>query len=369
MTQENNNDIKTDEKEDIIPTIDFDFSDVEESSILEDDQGSAGNNDKGGDDKPKGSEDGETEEITTEDEDSSSKEGQEKSTESSDYSPQEIEAAKTAFQIYVDQGLFEKPEDEELEVTPDVVAEKLVESANQRAQAFLDQGVQRLPDWAQRLLRLSYAKGNQITPDEVEELFELVKPTTYQESDLDDAEKAKAYLEDYHSKRGYPKNTVTEIIESLEADGKLVDQAKVFLKSDETQRLKKADEKVEAAEEQRKGYLESKEKFDEGFSTALEDTNWKREKKQQIVQEFYTGQFKQKFDKILREHPNALIQLVDIFSYFKDGKFDLEAYKKEAFSPSVAKVKNNMGKYFNSSKLKADHTQKSTEDEILGFAD
>lgn len=333
--------------EELIPTIDFDFTEEEAPEGIEFE------NTKGEDAEPQKDE---TDDPPKDDDSPKASEEEEKEEEESeeDYTEQQLAAATSAYEIYKDQGLvpeLSEAEQKDLKVTPEFVHDQMVKQARDEAQGFLDSRVDALPEWGQKLLRLANAKGKDVTMEEAQELFQLVQPSTYAETDFTDIEKSKAYLKDYHEKAGYPEETIQEIIDSLETKGKVNEQALAFWKTQESNRSDKADEIVTEAENWQKGNLESKEKFDNSFTTALKDTGWKATKQRAVLKEFYSGAFKTKFQKILQEHPEALISLVDYISHLKDGKIDHEAYQKQALTPSVTKVKDNMGKYFKSGQL------------------
>lgn len=293
------------------------------------------------DDKPIEEPEAEVEVVASEPEPQKEPEKQEEPTDGS--TPKGEPHLVAAYQYYVDQGIFEKA-DEGTEVTIDMIEENLSKAMEKKAEESLDAFIDPLPEFGKALIQLALEKRNALTIDDIQSIIKEVDPVTLSVDDMQDENKAVAYMVDKYKKDGIAEEDAEDMANVLKDKGTIAQTASKFLAKELEEKNKKFKNVAEQAKERRVKEKEKQVEFQKSFSQALEGTGWRKDQKEKIVDSFMSKEFSSKLSAALYQDPNALIQLIDFMSYYdqEKKKFNMEAYKKEAFSPSVTKVVKNV---------------------------
>lgn len=222
----------------------------------------------------------------------------------------------TVYETLADFVPFEdKPE----EVTEDWVREQLSEKLPQKL--FMQYADSR-PSALQELL----VYGSSLTEeDAVEKLSEYfnkyIKPTEVVE--INDVTTAREFLQNSKEFKEFIEDDEDReaLLDRWEDADKIVSEAKKYQeKLDRKKEASKERVKQEAqqAENQR---LTERKKFNDGIKSELESSSWDQNMKQRTVNALNPTFIKQVNDDI-KQSPLAVVQLANIYSYFKGGNFN-----------------------------------------------
>lgn len=249
--------------------------------------------------------------------------------------------AQAIFDIYRDEGFITT---EEFDGTFEGLKKTLVEETRNLEDAVFQSVVGAAPDFAKPLVELVLAKGNDLSQDELLEVFNAVQQPEFTEDNLP----SEQFLQKYYTEElGWEADEVEDRIERLKDSEKLEKEAKNLFKKWSSGRQQMVQDKLEQTRAEKEQARIQQEQFTNSLNSILQES-YQRPKAQKLYNEFYSGSFKNKMEHVLT-NPKAIHQLIDFLSYYDGEKFNMDTYKEEAFSPSTGKVKKKVESYWASS--------------------
>lgn len=200
--------------------------------------------------------------------------------------------------------------------------------------------IQSTPELGRKLIDYVFTKGDSLSKDDLTTFV-----TTYLEDisstdiDINSEDKAREVLSAQYKKQGFKDNVVEVILDTLEDDGDLINEAKKFIDN----KPSKSDELLNQTKEEKQAALEAQQTFINSINSEFEDLKWNKNKVAQVRTNLFNGTA----SKILSEaskHPKALIQLADIATYWdeKTKSFDLEKYSEKSSSKQAKSLKDKI---------------------------
>jgi len=250
-----------------------------------------------------------------------------------------------AYQLYKDKGIIQG-EYEDFDGTPESLQEIMLKEDERKYGEVYDYIVGNSPDFAKNLVELILNKGADTTKEEVQELFQMTQPSEISAEDLESEEGAVGYLKKhYMTKYGDSEEEAEERIDLLKDRDKLNKEAKTIWSEEQNVKQQLAQAKIEKAKET-KAQKEARQKaFEENFVNSIREQEWRDDLKQQVAQEFYSGNFKKRMDHIFN-NPKALSQLVNFMRYYDGNRFNMSEFEKSIASKVNKKRKDNIQNYW-----------------------
>ena len=137
---------------------------------------------------------------------------------------------------------------------------------------------------------------------------------------------------------------IDEEIEELKYKDKLTKAAERAHKIEQKLNKTSLVDKVEQVKAQQANEMKDAQEFVAKFQQTINELPWQAETKAAIQEEFQTGKFKQKL-KTIFQSPKDLADLVAFVQHYGSNGFNLTAYQKAAFSPTVKKVRDTYKNY------------------------
>jgi len=243
--------------------------------------------------------------------------------------------AIAAFETFKKLGVVE---DEDFDGTFDSIQTALENREAKRSQEVAQSFVEQAPEVLRNLLKYAFAEydaTNSVDIKKMQEMFDAFKEDMGQEV-ISDEEDARTYLEKLYSERGMKKAAVNAQLDALEDDGELLTEAK---KEVEKNSAKKQEQLLEKQRSEREKVQREQEQFMGSIEKQIVDTGWKPERVK-IVK--HTLAKSSEIMAQVSQSPAAIVQFADFLSTYKDGKFNIEAYVKQAASKDIAKIKDNI---------------------------
>ncbi len=197
----------------------------------------------------------------------------------------------------------------------------------------------------QETLRYAYAKGDEVTWKDLSDFINKHSPVNVESLDLSTVDKKKEFLLAELKAEGKDEDDAQDMIDLWEDKNKIDSQAEKYLNA--KKKASSSTEAVEQAEAEKAAKKERAKQFTESIKTEVNSTQWKADRKQKVINEIFTGSLNEK-SKTVKNHPKALTQLADFFTYFdpKKGEFNLEAYAKQGAAPAAKEIKDNIQRHF-----------------------
>ena len=174
----------------------------------------------------------------------------------------------------------------------------------------------------------------------VDDIASVLKPR--QEAakyDVSTVDGQKGIITEYYKSKGISDDEITFVLERLEDKDQLEVKAKQHKENiDKLVESQLADE-VKAKQDAEAKALENQQKMYNGMVKYAEDAKWNAKKKGLVFDVV------KNIDPILTEiakSPNAYMQLAELLTYYKDGKFDLDAIK-EVKTKKTSSFKERLG--------------------------
>jgi hypothetical protein len=251
--------------------------------------------------------------------------------------------AQAIFNIYRDEGFIKT---EEFDGTYDGLRQALLQETQTLEDNVFNAIVESPPEFAKPVVDLVLSKGQDLTKEELFEFVDTLRQVDITEDNLQPEQFLTKY---YKENMGWDDEDINDRLETLKDKEKLEAEAKMLFKRQNETTLANNQAKLEEARQQRETVKQQQKEFITDLSSSL-SSSYQRPKAQKLYNEFMTGSFKNKLEDILTK-PDLLHQLVDFISYYDGEKFNMDTFKKEAFSPDVNKVQKNVQKYWSSSNL------------------
>lgn len=251
-----------------------------------------------------------------------------------------------AYNFYKDRGIIKGDYEDEFDGSPEKFEEIMLKEDERKYGEVYDYIVGNSPDFAKSLVELVLNKGANTTPEEVQELFEITKPSEIKAEDLSEEDGAAEYLKSYYmQKHGDTEDEALERIDLLRDRNKLTKEAETIFKNEEQIKQQLAQSKVDQAKQETQQQKAREEAFNQSFIGSIKETPWRDDLKEKVAQEFYSGAFKQRMDHIF-QNPTALSQLVNFMRYYDGKTFNLSEFEKSIASGTNEKRKSNIQSYW-----------------------
>lgn len=263
-----------------------------------------------------------------------------------------------AFEYYRDNNFFSVSTDD-FDGTPEGLQNLLTNQWQHSQQSLINNA----PDFAKPLIELVQLKGSNFTEDELVEALNIIKPPTL---DLKDEAQAESYLRASYAKEGMTEEEIEEEIEELKYKDKLTKAAERAQKVEQKLNKTTLIDKVEQAKVQQANEMKDAQEFVAKFQQTINELPWQAETKQAIQEEFQTGKFKQKLETIFQS-PKDLADLVAFVQHYGSNGFNLTAYQKAAFSPTVKKVRDTYKNYWGNTAITSNKKQSNGQEFDFDF--
>ncbi len=263
-----------------------------------------------------------------------------------------------AFEYYRDNNFFSVSTDD-FDGTPEGLQNLLTNQWQHSQQSLINNA----PDFAKPLIELVQLKGSNFTEDELVEALNIIKPPTL---DLKDEAQAESYLRASYSKEGMTEEEIEEEIEELKYKDKLTKAAERALKVEQKLNKTSLIDKVEQAKVQQANEMKDAQEFVAKFQQTINELPWQAETKQAILEEFQSGKFKQKLEMIFQS-PKDLADIVAFVQHYGSNGFNLTAYQKAAFSPTVKKVRDTYKNYWGNTAITSNKKQSNGQEFDFDF--
>lgn len=263
-----------------------------------------------------------------------------------------------AFEYYRDNNFFSVSTDD-FDGTPEGLQTLLTNQWQHSQQSLINNA----PDFAKPLIELVQLKGQNFTEDELVEALNIIKPPTL---DLKDEAQAESYLRASYAKEGMTEEEIEEEIEELKYKDKLTKAAERAQKVEQKLNKTTLIDKVEQAKVQQANEMKDAQEFVAKFQQTINELPWQAETKQAIQEEFQTGKFKQKLETIFQS-PKDLADLVAFVQHYGSNGFNLTAYQKAAFSPTVKKVRDTYKNYWGNTAITSNKKQSNGQEFDFDF--
>lgn len=263
-----------------------------------------------------------------------------------------------AFEYYRDNNFFSVSTDD-FDGTPEGLQTLLTNQWQHSQQSLINNA----PEFAKPLIELVQLKGSNFTEDELVEALNIIKPPTL---DLKDEAQAESYLRASYAKEGMTEEEIEEEIEELKYKDKLTKAAERAQKVEQKLNKTTLIDKVEQAKVQQANEMKDAQEFVAKFQQTINELPWQAETKQAIQEEFQTGKFKQKLETIFQS-PKDLADLVAFVQHYGSNGFNLTAYQKAAFSPTVKKVRDTYKNYWGNTAITSNKKQSNGQEFDFDF--
>lgn len=257
------------------------------------------------------------------------------------------ERYKSLYSFYKDEGLITI--EDEFDGSKEAFAEILKKQRFAEQEAFQTQVVEAMPEYAQNLVEYILTEGDTLTVSKLKEFLDISEQAGSLPDIGTDENKAKEYLIDKFSKL-HGADMAKKFVEALEDDGDLLDKATAELERDKEELAKAERAKVEQSKQAKLKQQQAQADFAKSLETELKSTGWKPEVQQNVYNEIFSQNLRQKTSGIV-QHPKALIKLANYLRYYDPatGDIDETAFAKTAYSGAAKDLKSNIEKHFNKS--------------------
>lgn len=272
--------------------------------------------------------------------------------------------AIAAYQYYVDNGLLAG------EYEFDGTFDSLMTGLSKQLETYQEQVYNNLinssPEFARPLIELSLLKGENFTLDEMMEVLNVVKPSEYTMDSLKEEDIAVSYLTELYKSEGYSEDEIEDKIDFLKDRDLLAKEATSIFKKESKYKGDFVKSKVDSVKQEIADEEQRQQRLVQDFANEIKGAKWSAGKQKQVFDEFTTGTFKGKVEKAL-ENPKALMQLVDLMTYFDGEKFDYDKLKKQ-FS-DAGEVKKKIANYWQGDKMKSSQPagKRKMDDDLTNF--
>lgn len=251
---------------------------------------------------------------------------QEESVEQETTQQEPDELAKFTYEEYKNRGLIIESEDNPFDGTLEWV-EKQMDELPTIVQNNL---ISKLPTEARDFVDLLLTKPN-LTKDDFRQFYQDF--LNDESPVVETVDEARTFLESVYAEKGLKPKAIQAQLDDLEDEKQLIDEAKKEL--DKKGSVTKAN--LQAVKQQEIEYQKQHTEFLTSVQTEIGTYNPVRQK---AIKEIAPNVGQIVND--ISSNPKAYTQLLDILTYYKDGKFDLSKFEKQAETKAVSKFKDRL---------------------------
>lgn len=251
---------------------------------------------------------------------------QEESVEQETTQQEPDELAKFTYEEYKNRGLIIESEDNPFDGTLEWV-EKQMDELPTIVQNNL---ISKLPTEARDFVDLLLTKPN-LTKDDFRQFYQDF--LNDESPVVETVDEARTFLESVYAEKGLKPKAIQAQLDDLEDEKQLIDEAKKEL--DKKGSVTKAN--LQAVKQQEIEYQKQHTEFLTSVQTEIGTYNPVRQK---AIKEIAPNVGQIVND--ISSNPKAYTQLLDILTYYKDGKFDLSKFEKQAETKVVNKFRDRL---------------------------
>lgn len=244
-----------------------------------------------------------------------------------DNPPEGDELARVLYESYLERGYLTESEDNKFDGTFEWI-EKSLDDLPDRIQETI---VSSVPPVGKEVLDFILSSGTNLTKESLTDF--VSKFLKQEETTVETLDDAREYLTKVYEKKGMKQRAIDAQLDDLEDSEELLTTAQRELANEKTETTKAIEKAKELTKEQRKQQEE--------FNSSVEQSIAALPKTRQpaVVQ---TAQNALSIINEIGKNPSAYVQFMDLLSYYKDGKFDLSVFEKQAESNSISKLKDKI---------------------------
>ena len=245
------------------------------------------------------------------------------------------------YDIYREEGILDEIKD--FDGTYDGLKDALLERSFKADEEIFEGIVGAVAPDNQPVVELLLSKPD-LSIDELSEFVENLKKP----SEEIDGEQFLVNL--YINKFGFDKEEAEDRIDNLKDKNKYEGELERRKKEIADSKKEQTQAQLQAVQEERKAARKATKEYVDTLSSTIM-SSYSKPRARELIGNFRSGSFKQSIEAIVKD-PKIVPHLLEFVSYYKDGKFDLDTYKKEAFTPSVREVQNKNRKYWSGNNTK-----------------
>ena len=251
---------------------------------------------------------------------------QEESVEQEETPQENDELAKFTYEEYKNRGLIVETEDNPFDGTLDWI-EKQMDELPSIVQNNL---ISKLPTEARDFVDLLLTKPN-LTKEDFKQFYQDF--LNDESPVVETVDEARTFLESVYAEKGLKPKAIQAQLDDLEDDGQLLDEAKKEL--DKKGSVIKAN--LQTIKQQEAEYQKQHTEF---LTSVQIEIGTYSPVRQKAIKEIAPNVSQIVND--ISSNPKAYTQLLDILTYYKDGKFDLSKFEKQAETKVVNKFKDRL---------------------------
>jgi len=251
---------------------------------------------------------------------------QEESVEQETTQQEPDELAKFTYEEYKNRGLIVDSEDNPFDGTLEWIEEQM----DKLPTIVQNNLISKLPTEARDFVDLLLTKPN-LTKDDFRQFYQDF--LNDESPVVETVDEARTFLESVYAEKGLKPKAIQAQLDDLEDENQLIDEAKKEL--DKKGSITKAN--LQAVKQQETEYQKQHAEFLTSVQTEIGTYNPIRQK---AIKEIAPNVGQIVND--ISSNPKAYTQLLDILTYYKDGKFDLSKFEKQAETKAVSKFKDRL---------------------------
>ena len=189
-----------------------------------------------------------------------------------------------------------------------------------------------VPEVGKQLMSFLFSKQESLTKENLQEYFDehlqnLSTPSEFTE------DQARTYLQD-HYKGKFRTSQVNAMIDALEDEDALQEEAKKLVGEGKQRREAEL-------EEEREERTTSQRQFVQSLNSEFEDLSWSKRRVSKVKDIITTGNGNKILGEVVND-PKGLIQMMNFLTYWKNGAFDLSDYSNIQKSKRSRSLKDSI---------------------------
>lgn len=233
------------------------------------------------------------------------------------------------------------------------IEEAYEQDTKNRNQAIAQNIINRLPEKAKAILETVLKNNEDVNPETFDKILEISKKEVIVSFDTDDddanKENAKAFLTSVYKEKGLKDRVIKSMIEDLEDEDELIDEAKKEKEEVDKIFAKEKQKEIEENNKRITQFRESAKQFKTSIEKTLEETNYSKDKVEQIKKTIFTvnkdndTQLVSKIKQVY-SNPKALIVLADLLNGYdeKTGAWKFEKFESQIKTEKVKEIKKSL---------------------------
>ncbi len=212
-------------------------------------------------------------------------------------------------------------------------------------QAVLNSVVANLPPVSKDVMRFIANAGDNITKDEMKNFFQTYFEELEQPSvQIETIDSAREFLESVYKNQGIKPSLISVMLDKLEDDDSILDEAKSELEKQDA-KPKKTEDLISQKSQEAAAIKQQQTKFVQDIQSELTNSGWKPERINKI-QSVLKGQEFNNTLKTIVSNPKALVQLADLITYYdkNTNAFNLDVFMKQKETAQVLSLKERIEK-------------------------